>query len=88
MSLYAINLQTNFITFGQAYYENGQVIESKVVETSSISINSGYRSNGKLNTLRVRLQDGTTIPVNIGDDQLPPIGSYIQLKVHKNIIWH
>jgi len=85
MLLYAINLKTNFLVFNQADYEYAQVIEAKTVMTSAVSVNYIYGSKGKINTLRVRLHDGKTIPVNIGNQPLPRIGSIVQLKVYKKL---
>lgn len=82
--LTAFNISFDLGIGSSSHYETVEVVDVKQVSTYGGIF---YSRRGKTNVVKVRLQNGKTIPINIKNNRLPEMGSFIEVEVRKGMFF-
>ncbi len=86
--LIAFNISFDLGLGSSSHNEMAEVIDAKKVMTSSMYTgNYSFSARGQTNMLRVKLQNGRTIPIDVKENVLPEVGSYIQIEVREGFLF-
>ena len=83
MFLYVISMQMDFPSTKSSISELVEVVDSEIMMTYG---SRSFANRTELGVIKVRLQNGNLVRIDVKDEPPPSIGSYVQIEIREHLL--